>query len=108
MSRGTKPWACKMGPGDDDGSDVGDGLGTVLELEFLNIGVTAKDSGRPLVPAEGTTVAVSPWAADNILCSVCTFLGVASAFQLVISTIYVLSFRILHPIYRTNDDSDHS
>jgi hypothetical protein len=60
MSRGTKPWACKMGSGDDDGSDVGDELGTVLELEFVNVGVTAKDSGRPLVPAEGMTVAVPP------------------------------------------------
>jgi hypothetical protein len=49
-----------MGSGDDDGSDVGDELGTVLELEFVNVGVTAKDSGRPLVPAEGMTVAVPP------------------------------------------------
>jgi hypothetical protein len=108
MSRGTKPWACKMGPGDDDGSDVGDELGTVLELEFVNVGITEKDPGRPLVPAEGMPVAVPPCAADNLLCSVCTSLGVASAFWLIISTVYVLSSRTLHPNYRTNDDSNHS
>jgi hypothetical protein len=49
-----------MGPGDDDGSDVGDEPGTVLELEFVNVGITEKDSGRPLVPAEGMPVAVPP------------------------------------------------
>jgi hypothetical protein len=45
MSRGTMPWAFKMGFDDGDGAEVGEKLRVVLELEFVNVGVVSNGPG---------------------------------------------------------------